>query len=140
MSTEQLSNGKVRTLDTFGPVLAGASLDKVSIDTGKFDGVIEMLRVQCAGSNVKFSCFLYDKETSVDGDINNIVQVKKANTSLQQTLDVVYVNEDSPQDTVLWFDFENTGNVDSGIITVKLYIQQEPQQSGQPGELVIPRR
>ncbi len=136
-----LSNNRIRTLDTLGPVLAGDFLGKTAIETGEFDGVIDTIRIQTAISEVKFSFSLYDKLTSVDGDINNILRVQKTNTTLQLSeLGIIYANEDSPQATTVWFDFENTGNIDSGIITIKLYITQKPQTIGQVGELLIPRR
>jgi hypothetical protein len=141
MAIEYLSSNRVRTLDTFGPVVAGDFLGKTSINTGAFDGVVDVIRIQTATPGVKFSFNLFDKQTSVEGDINNIVRVQKADTTLQLAdLQAVYVNEDAPQEKVLWFDFENTGNIDSGIITVKLYITQKPQPIGQAGELLIPRR
>lgn len=141
MAIEALANNRIRTFDTFGPVLSGDQLGRTAISVGQLDGVIDAVRIQTASSSVKFSFGLYDKELSVDGDINNIVRVQKADTTLQLgNLDVIYVNEDSPQDTVVWFDFDNTGNNDSGIITVKLYITQKPQTLGQAGELLIPRR
>jgi hypothetical protein len=141
MAIEQLANDRIRTLDTFGPVLSGASLGKTAIQVGQFDGVIEAVRIQTATAGTKFSFFLYDEQNAVDGDINNILRVAKAETTLQLAdLNVIYANEDSPQDTVIWFDFENTGNTDSGLITVKLYISQQAQTPGQAGVLLIPRR
>jgi hypothetical protein len=140
MAIETLANNRVRTLDTFGPVLAGASLGKQAIDTGAFDGQIDAVRIE-TDAGVKFSFFLYDKSTSIDGDINNILRVQKADTTLQLSdLGIIYVNEDTVQDTVIHFDFENTGNVDATNITVKLYITQKAQVLGQPGEILIPRR
>lgn len=122
MAFRYLSQNRVRTLDTFPSILKKTSLGKSLISLPSLGGEIQVIRLHAA-NDIKFNATLFEKNTSVAGDINNIFKVDGVQKQIQLTNQGIwYLNEDDPSGAQLWFDLFNDSNTDSGVITLSLTI------------------